>query len=275
MYVISREYKVIVDSSMCVDLEAALSSIQDDMKDLADSLGLELRGKFDVEGPKARTILFLDTPDFTLRQRGLLLRQRVKPKNGRTEYTLKCRTPDRYIAEGSDLRTVPSLEPKSKLEEDIGVPFVSRFSHSTTVSLEADHDLARGNYPTRLSAAAGLFSGLRALQRDGLTCAPETPLAPVRGLKVFERVFGGPNVFLPNGPNHSSPSPASLVLILWSNGKKGRLLTAELSFRYTDKKEVFSTEVASGAKRFFEGLQRLDWTRPDAITKTQYMYGDL
>ena len=47
MYVISREYKVIVDSSLCVDLDAALSSILDDSGDLARALGLGFAGKFD------------------------------------------------------------------------------------------------------------------------------------------------------------------------------------------------------------------------------------
>ena len=53
------------------------------------------------------------------------------------------------------------------------------------------------------------------------------------------------------------------------------MLTAELSFRYTDAQEAFPADVASGAKLFFEGLQHLDWTRPEAITKTQYMYGGM
>jgi len=95
MRVTSREYKVIVDGSFCVDLEAALSCIRDETEDLARSLGLGFAGKFEAEDPKERTILFLDTPDFTVRQNGLLLRQRVKRKSGTTEYTLKCRTADR------------------------------------------------------------------------------------------------------------------------------------------------------------------------------------
>jgi hypothetical protein len=275
MHVKSREYKVIVDRSLCVDLEAALSSIHDETGDLGRSLGLGFAGKFDAEDPKERTILFLDTPDFTVRQSGLLLRQRMKRKSGTTEYTLKCRTADRYIAAGTDLCSGPRLESKSKLEEDIGVPFISRFSHSTTVILDAHQELAGENYPTLLSTAARLFPGLLALQRDDFTCAPETALVPVRGLNVFEQVFSGPKVHFPNGGGRSSPTPADVALILWSKSKKGRVLTAELSFRYEAEKEAFSADVASGAKRFFEGLQYLDWTRPEAITKTQYMYGGM
>jgi hypothetical protein len=275
MHVKSREYKVMVDSSLCIDLKAALSSIRHETEDLARSLGLGFAGQFDAEDPKERTILFLDTPDFTVRQNGLLLRQRVKCKSGTTEYTLKCRTPDRYIAAGRDLSPGPKLAPESKLEEDIGVPFISRFSHSTTVSLDAHQELAGKNYPTRLSTAARLFPGLLALQRDGLPCAPETALTPVRGLNVFEQVFNGPKVHFPRGRSRSSPMLADVALILWSKSQKGRVLTAELSFRYEAEKEAFPADVASGAKRFFEGLQYLDWTRPEAITKTQYMYGGM
>jgi hypothetical protein len=275
MHVKSREYKVMVDSSLCADLEAALSSFRVETEELARSLGLGFTGKFDAGDPKERSILFLDTPDFTVRQSGLLLRQRVKHNSGPTEYTLKCRTPDRYIAAGRDLSPGASLESKSKLEEDIGVPFVSRFSHSTTVSLDADQELAGKNYPTELSTAARLFPGLLSLQHDNLTCAPETPLAPVRGLNIFEQVFNGPKLLFPQGRGGSTPVPAEVALILWSKGKKGRVLTAELSFRYEAQKEDFSADVAAGAKRFFEGLQSLDWTRPEAITKTQYMYGGM
>ena len=157
MRVISREYKVIVDSSLCVDLDAALSAIFEDMGVLARSLGLEFSGKFDAEAPKERTICFIDTPDCTIRQNGLLLRQRVKRKSGATEYTLKCRTEDRYIAAGRDLSAGPNLKHESKFEEDIGVPFISRFSHSTTVSLDDDEELAGEKYPQQLSAAAGFF----------------------------------------------------------------------------------------------------------------------
>ena len=275
MHVKSREYKVMVDTSLCVDLEDALSSIRGETEDLARSLGLEFTGKFDAENPKERTILFLDTPDFTVRQNGLLLRQRVKRTSGTTEYTLKCRTPDRYIAEGMDFNPGEKLEAESKFEEDIGVPFVSRFSHSTTVSLKAHGKLAGDNYPTLLSMAARLFPGLLALQRDGLPCVPETALTPVRGLNVFERVFTGPKIHFPNERGRPSATPADVALILWSKGRKARILTAEFSFRYEAEKEAFPADVASGAKRFFEGLQYLDWTRPEAITKTQYMYGGM
>jgi hypothetical protein len=185
MRVTSREYKVIVDGSLFADVDAALSDILDDVGDLAGSVGLGVADKFDAKDPNERTILFLDTPDYTLRENGLLLRQRVKRKNGKTEYTLKCRTEDRYIAAGKDLSPAPGLKHSSKLEEDVGVPFVSRFSHSTTVELDNDDELADENFPATLSAADGLFPAVLAVNHDGMQCAPETALAPVNGLKVL------------------------------------------------------------------------------------------
>src|SRR5262245_39318363 len=198
MRVTSREYKVIVDGSLFTDVVAALNEILDDVGDLAGEVGLGVTEKFDAKDPNERTILFLDTPDYTLRENGLLLRQRVKQKNGKTEYTLKCRTEDRYIAAGKDLSLAPGLKHDSKLEEDIGVPFVSRFSHSTTVGLDNDSELVGENFPATLSAAGKLFPAVLAVQHDGRPCAPGTALAPVNGLKVFECVFTGPKVRFPH-----------------------------------------------------------------------------
>ena len=124
MHVTSREYKFIVDGALFVDLPAALSDILDDISDLGQSVGVAVTEKFDAKDPGERTIIFLDTPDYTLRENGLLFRQRVKLKNGKTEYTLKCRTEDRYIAAGKDLSPGAGLKHDSKLEEDVGVPGV-------------------------------------------------------------------------------------------------------------------------------------------------------
>jgi hypothetical protein len=66
---------------------------------------------------------------------------------------------------------------------------------------------------------------------------------------------------------------ATMAVIVWSKGKKGRPLTAEYSFRYQDDREAFRPDIAAAAKRFFERLQQMDWARPEASTKTQYTYG--
>jgi hypothetical protein len=271
MLVTSREYKVIVDRAFLADVAGALANILADTEDLARSLGLHCTGDFGAD-PKERSILFLDTPGFTLHENGLLLRQRIKLKNGDNEYTLKRRTEDRYIAGGEEIGTGKDLDAESKFEEDIGCPFVSRFSYSVTVGLDGHANLAGDNFPRTLQAASDLFPGLRAVARDGAPCAPATPLAPVNDQKVLERVYTGPQIhFAPEG-GPAALEPATVALILWSKGKGGRVLTAEYSFRYEDKREAFPCTAAAVARRFYARLQRLDWTQPDASTKTQFMY---
>src|SRR5688572_29705778 len=114
MKVTSREYKVIIDGGLFADPAAALGVIREETGDLARAVGAEADGGFAADDPKERSVLFLDTPDFTLRRNGLLLRRRVKRKSGKTEYTLKCRTEDRYVAAGADLRAGPGLDPERK-----------------------------------------------------------------------------------------------------------------------------------------------------------------
>ncbi len=281
MQVESREYKVIVDTTTFADLSTGLSNILDDVKDVANSLRFDVSDTFDLDKPKERTILFLDTPDFTLRTSGLLLRQRVNQKeDGKTEYTLKCRTEDRYIAAGQVRDEKSGMKSKSKFEEDIACPFVSRFSHSAIVSFDDGDELAGDQFPNTLAAAASLFPQLAELKHDEMLCSSQTVLRPVNERQVWEQVFTGPEVQFPRGNGSSSVMPAEIALILWSKVKPdrskregGRLLTAELSFRYEDENESFSIDVAKAAKQFFARLQCCDWARPDGSTKTEYMYG--
>lgn len=266
MFITSREYKVIVDAALCAEVRSACRDIVSVLEDLALVHGCKVTGNFD-EQPKERTIVFLDTSDYALRGSGLLLRQRIKRKKDVTEYTLKCRSEDRYIAGGQDVQPATKLKGEQKFEEDVRVPFVSRFSNSCTVSIEEGKAFAGDKLPRTLGDAGRLFPVLHSLRRDGMKCDAKTPLHVVNQLQAFERVFGGPELHLPDS------TTATIVLILWQKGKKGRLLTAEFSFRYEAKKERFSSKVAGSARRFFEGVQRFDWARPEALTKTQYMYG--
>jgi hypothetical protein len=271
--VTSREYKVMVDGGPFVQPGEALDELRADLADLArslDSRGVSFSGKFDLKDPKERSIIFIDTPDFTLRDNDLLLRQRVTLKSGKTEYTLKCRTPDRYIAAGKDLRATRKPD-EAKFEEDVGVPLVPRFSQSASLDFEQGDKWA-AKPPSTLAEAARLYPALLAVKWNDEVCRPETVLKPVNGLQAFERVFTGPVLGFPGGKGQRGPTPATVALILWSKGARGRVLAAELSFRYQDPKERFPLETAQAAKEFFAGLQRMDWARPDALTKTQYLY---
>jgi hypothetical protein len=271
MLITSREYKVIVDESLLKDPSSGLRDILDDVEVLARSLGVKLNGDFDPQDPRVRTLLFLDTSEFAVRQNGLLLRKRVERKNGKTKYTLKCRTEDRYIAGGRTLRT--TIPGELKFEEDVGVPFVSRFSQSATITLDKDAALAGQNHPRTLKEASGLFPDLRDLTRDGVPCGLELPLAPVNGQEVIERVFVGPELGLGKTPL-GGPATATLSVIVWSKRREDRLVTAEFSFRYEDDREEYLPGTALVARRFFQAVQRQEWARPESLTKTQFLYGE-
>ena len=73
MRVASREYKLIVDGSLFANVHSGLSEILDDIGDLGRAVGVMVAEKFSTKDPDERTILFLDTPDCTLRENGLLL----------------------------------------------------------------------------------------------------------------------------------------------------------------------------------------------------------
>ena len=115
-----------------------------------------VKGHFDEE--QERTIVFLDTPELALRRDGFVLRRRMAGE--KAEYTLKCRSEDRYFAAGADLGTVKGFKADEKLEEDIAPPFRCRFSHSNTVRPPKKSGLRRGEPPGTLGEAAAFFPAL-------------------------------------------------------------------------------------------------------------------
>lgn len=256
---ISREYKVMLDQKMFGDRDVAADAFWTELEACAARLagsGVTTTGQFNKTDKKE--IAFLDTRDFTIRLNGLIFRQRQDMEEGGTEYTLKCRSPDQFVAAGADV-SATTTDDDQKFEEDIGPPFVSRYSHSNTV---AGLDEA----PTSLSQAAELFPALGRLERDGERCPPSTPLIVVNSLRVFEHDLKGPRVLFDG-------TEAKIALILWSDGAEGRPLSAEFSFRYKPgDDQAVAAKTARLAMKFYNEVQLLDWCLPDARTKTQYAY---
>lgn len=254
-----REYKVMLDHRLFADDQSAVEVFGHEAHRCAKRLkGIEWDGEFKPD--KRRTIAFLDTKDNTIRLNRLLLRQRVDLKKDEAEYTLKCRSPDRYVAVGAKVEAGEGFEDDVKLEEDIGSPFVVRFSHSNTIAGPLDA-------PEVLGEAARIFPALGRLKRDGDICSEKLRLRCVNAIRVFERVLKGPLL-------RFDDTEAEVGLILWSDGDKGRPLVAEFSFRYAHPDEDYSPKAARKALEFFEEIQRLDWCLPGASTKTQFAYGE-
>jgi hypothetical protein len=162
------------------------------------------------------------------------------------------------VAAGAALNAGKRLEGEEKFEEDIASPFLARFSQSNTV-------VGPAKAPQSLLDAAKLFPQLGRLERDGQPCPSNLELRAVNSMQAYERVLRGPQLKFDG-------TEASVALILWSDGKDGRPLVAEFSFRYKQKNEAFQTKTSLLAMEFFEELQLLDWCLPDARTKTQFAY---
>jgi len=248
-----------LDQRLFVNRDAAVEEMLLDLRACAQRLKkTKLSGGF--KNTRRRELVFLDTRNQTINLNRLVFRQRTDQEGSRTtEYTLKCRSPDRYVAAGAKLKAAKGLSAEKKLEEDIGAPFQVRFSKSYTVE-------GSSKSPSTLTEAAELFPILGNLKRDGRRCSGKLEILPVNSLRAFERVLSGPDLSFDD-------TPAEMALILWSDRAEGRPLVAEFSFRYENKAEAYEPEAARLAMEFFEELQRMDWCLPGARTKTQFAYG--
>src|SRR5689334_5161166 len=100
--VTSREYKLMLNHRLFADRDQATASFGADLARCISSIDLvNLKGRFDHTSK--RQITFLDTPHNTIRLNGFVLRQRDSLEDQLTEYTLKCRSPDYYLAREVDV----------------------------------------------------------------------------------------------------------------------------------------------------------------------------
>jgi len=274
MNVTSREYKGILAHDRFGDPATAVQRFWTEVADLAATT-TTVRTSGVLKKKEERTIIFLDTPDLTLRRHGLVLRRRTDDDS--IQFTIKCRSEDRYFAAETNLHPGNDqsfTKVEEKLEEDIAPPFRCRLSHSTTVTLSGSGGAGPRTMPTTLDDATALFPVLKTLVLDGRPCPPETPLRTVHNISVHERVYSKADLVLQAPDSQAGDEEASVAVILWSNGADGRPLVAEFSFRIKEADERFSRGLAVTARSFFELLQRLDWYRPSAMTKTEYVYRD-
>ncbi|WP_345323949.1 hypothetical protein [Novipirellula rosea] len=257
--VISREYKVMIDPRLFGNTRDGHKEVKQDLQRLAKRFDAKVSGDFSKLDQ--RRIQFLDTPDFSFRKNQLVLRhRRKKGGSGDGEFTLKCRSEDRYVAADADLRPAKKLKGEAKFEEDIAAPFRSRFSHSVTIPASA------GDLPETVGKASRLFPILEKIPRDGGRCEGKTPLLTVNHFMPHEQVRKGVKLAL------SSEVDGSVAVILWSHTSKSRIVCAEFSFRYGDKTERYSVAAAQTAYDLFAAIQKLDWCQPNGVTKTQFVY---
>ncbi len=261
----AREYKLMLNHRWFQNPGAAVEALWDEVTQLAESLGFRTKGELKLNKESARTIVFFDTPDFSLHRAGYVLRQRVDGEQA--ELTLKAMSPDQYIVAAADVSAATGFEPKSKFEEDIGAPWRSRFSVSSTIEVEVAKILSESE--AVLADALKFFPSLSKATRDRIALSPELKLQPVNGLHAYETVYEDAKLVFVDGEQEQK---SSVALILWASRKKGRPLVAEFSFRLKNSDAGFSPVFCRQAKELFEALQLMDWHLPGGLTKTQYAY---
>lgn len=284
----SREYKVMLDHLRFSNITEAVSSFWSEVKHTADTIQVEVKaGELELED--RRMVSFFDTPDHSFRRNDFVLRKRQEMNNdlqyaGNLHYTLKCRSPDRYIAAGADIKAsqdvlaLDGVDKQKKLEEDIASPFISRFSRSNKLTFKQNARPAFGNVPKTVADCGSIFPVLNTLTVDGrpFPDPDHTPVEPVNGLEAYERVFKKEEALHFHAKDDEEESvKADVAVILWSLGVEGRPLVAEFSFKYKDedKDRHFNHNMAREAKRFFECIQQMDWVLRGGRTKTGYVYG--
>ena len=265
-HVVSREYKLMLRAHLFTGAEDALlrkagafwGAVTQAIRDVV----LDTDGDLDTI-TKRRFIRFYDTQSQRLRQNDYIFRERVDIVSGAREVTLKCRHPDRYVAQDRNM-AAEGQHSKAKFEEDIKPPCQALYSYSTTQQIAEDKKLNRMNDPGRLYP--GLPEQLPMYDED-------EALTVVGTLTARELVLTGADFQIGKEPKVE----AECALIVWYDVQDDTQTpqVVEFSFRYSNNDEQYSGAVAKCAYDVFQRLQGetlARWVDPASKTKTAYVY---
>jgi hypothetical protein len=259
--VTSREYKLMLNVDRFKDRGQGSQVFLNLLDFLVEKGGGEILERQNKE--EERQTCYLDTAEFALRQHGfaLRLREEATAADG-FQLNLKYRGADRYLSAAQDLSS--PAEGKTKFEEDVLPPFVSKFAHSTSINTGTMPDV------DRMKHIVALFPGLRSLDIDG-----QTSVTIVNNFKAVEIVrklcklqFGGPPII-----------KASLSFWYLTKETKDWPLVGEFSFDYDiledgadeDGLEMYPRQTVEGANYLFGAVQRQSgWSDLHTTTKTAF-----
>lgn len=263
--VTSREYKVMLQPDRFPGAEEEARPQVDrfwtEVSRLLQPLDIPTSGAFD-RVKAHRRIRFFDTVDHSLNGRRYVFRERIDIDTDEREVTLKFRHPDRYVAQDRNMEGRAHGDTRTKFEEDVKPPFVSVFSYSTTVTVDADHALAAVQH------VAELFPGLS----DELKGVPEDAgLSVVRDFTARELVLTGATMLL-----GKRDIEAECAMVIWHDNEDPATppVVAEFSFKYGDDEEDYQGSVARDAHDVLRAIHTDlgDWVHPEPRTKTVFVY---
>jgi hypothetical protein len=263
--IVSREYKIMLQPKLFTGAEKALLAHAHSLwRDVAGKIGpVALGAAGDLSRLKTRRrITFHDTPKRRLYDARYIFRERRAEIGSGREITLKFRHPDRFLAQAREMQAKAS-DTKTKFEEDIKAPFVSLYSFSTTVAVDADAAF------TKLRDLLRLFPDLAKRMDDA---SDAEPLRAVNNFTAREVVIDGATMQIGKTPKVN----AEWALIVWhdAHGEDWKPVAVELSYRYGDKDEEYGGGVTRRGSDVFGAIQsRLRrWVDPKPMTKTAFVF---
>jgi hypothetical protein len=266
----SREYKIMLKAEKFIGNEQTLlavaSNFWNGFQQAIHELVIDTDGSLD-KITKRRMICFYDTDACRLRNNDYVLRERVDIESAKREVTLKFRHPDRYIAQDRDMDARDVKEGKTKFEEDIKPtfnykpPFLTLYSFSTKQKISASKKL------NKMKDAVKLFPGL---QKKLANYDEDEAIKIVGPFTARELVITGADFQISNTPKLE----AECALVVWYNNEGDHTLPklVEFSYKYKDKDENYTGEMAQRALAVFERLQRLESANPNSMPKTAFVY---
>ena len=261
----SREYKIMLRPKLFAGAEDALLTKADalwhDVVKKIDPLVLDATG--DLSRIKTRRLIaFHDTLKRRLNGAHYIFRERRPETEMGREITLKFRHADRFLAQARGMQA-KAPNAKTKFEEDIKAPFVSLYSFSTTVAIDANAAFMT------LRDVSHVFPDLA--QRLG-SAGDSEPLRTVKGFMAREVVIDGATTQIGKTPKVD----AEWALIVWYNAHraKDKPVAVEFSYRYGDKEEAYGGGATRRAFEIFAVLQSKlkKWVDPKPRTKTAFVY---
>jgi hypothetical protein len=262
--VTSREYKLILKSDRFKDRSESSAIFWELVEALIKQEGGQIHARQNEE--KLRRTWYLDTPNLDLRCHNFNLRVREeKDEKKKYKVTLKYRGPDRYLSASQDVSSPE--EGETKFEEDVLPPFISKFSHSTSLKFKNEPDL------NQMNDLIKLFPDLEYFALPG-----HTPLQPVNNF-VAREIAHYVGQF-----NFDQVPIVKACLNFWylPSAESDLPQIVEFSFDYDLDKalledptqlEQFPVPVVTGAYRMFQALQgQTEWLNPDGTTKTAFAY---
>jgi hypothetical protein len=291
----SREYKLMLDPARFsggqptqdVDRfwDQHLAPLVAKRLDPREDGGPRHKARFKLEHEQGRQVVFRDAESCVLDTNGFALRERTKMKKGKPDpderkLTLKFRTPELFLAAGTQWRGLDKSA-KAKFEEDIA-PLIERtrtesgkvatvfarppsirslFSISVTQDLEPQETLQTLADVTRLNP------GLEGILKGAGVKTTALDATLVKGDEFHERVYSGALVDL------GHDTDAKLELTVWQRAGEQPSTApeaAELSFKYDTSHGQVDRAVARRALALFLAMQDglAIWTSPEHQTKT-------